>query len=100
MAALIVRPFCNARENRRRRFLGADLLEEQGLNRFRSIALLFVCVLCAGPVSAQRNLQPPAGYPPQLTSELKQLEQAALTSDYAWTQLAHLTNNIGPRLAG
>ena len=49
---------------------------------------------------AQRNFQTPPPYPPQLTAELKQLREAALTSDYAWQQLAHLTNNIGPRPAG
>jgi hypothetical protein len=32
--------------------------------------------------------------------ELKQLQQAALTSDYAYRQVAHLSNNIGPRLTG
>jgi carboxypeptidase Q len=32
--------------------------------------------------------------------ELKQLQQAALTSNYAYRQVAHLTNNIGPRLSG
>jgi carboxypeptidase Q len=31
---------------------------------------------------------------------LKQLQQAALTSDYAYRQVAHLANNIGPRLSG
>lgn len=51
-------------------------------------------------LNAQRNLQPPPPYPAQLTAELKQLQQAALASDYAWNQLAHLTNNIGPRPAG
>lgn len=50
--------------------------------------------------SAQRNLQAPPSYPPQLAGELKQIQQAALASDYAWNELAHLTNNIGPRLAG
>ena len=49
---------------------------------------------------AQRNLQPPPSYPPQLAAELKQIQRAALASDYAWNQLAHLTNNIGPRPAG
>ncbi len=49
---------------------------------------------------AQRNFQPAAQYPPQLTAELKQLQDAALKSNYAWEQLAHLTNNIGPRPAG
>ena len=33
-------------------------------------------------------------------SDLKRLEQAALTSDYAYKQVAHLANNIGPRLTG
>src|SRR5947209_19952981 len=50
--------------------------------------------------SAQRNFQQPSPYSPQLTSELKQLQEAALKSDYAWEQLAHLTSNIGPRPAG
>ena len=39
-------------------------------------------------------------YPPQLTADLKQLQQAALASDYAYRQLAHLTDSIGPRLTG
>lgn len=64
---------------------------------FRSVAFLVVCV---SSVLAQRNFQLPAPYPPQLSNELKELQQSALTSDYAWTQLAHLTNNIGPRPAG
>ena len=53
-----------------------------------------------GLVAAQRNFQTPPPYSPQLSAELKQLRQAALASDYAWDQLAHLTNNIGPRPAG
>ena len=28
------------------------------------------------------------------------MQQAALTSDYAYRQVAHLSNNIGPRLSG
>ena len=39
-------------------------------------------------------------YSPTLLSQLKQLHDAALSSDYAYTQLAHLCNNIGPRLSG
>ena len=42
----------------------------------------------------------PVQYPAQLVAELKQLQQAALTSDYAYRQVAHLANNIGPRLSG
>ncbi|HWZ45915.1 MAG TPA: M20/M25/M40 family metallo-hydrolase [Candidatus Saccharimonadales bacterium] len=64
---------------------------------FSNIALILVLTAA---VAAQRNFSQPAAYPPQLTNELKQLQQAALASDYAWLQLAHLTNNIGPRPAG
>ncbi len=39
-------------------------------------------------------------FSPQTLSELKQLQQAALESDYAYRQVAHLANNIGPRLSG
>ncbi|HSU86090.1 MAG TPA: M20/M25/M40 family metallo-hydrolase [Chthoniobacterales bacterium] len=42
----------------------------------------------------------PELYSPQTVSELKKLEHAALTSDYGWRQVAHLANNIGPRLSG
>ncbi len=57
-------------------------------------------LVLTGLVSAQRNFQTPPPYSPQLSAELKQLRQAAMASDYAWEQLAHLTNNIGPRPAG
>src|SRR5258708_23776167 len=62
-------------------------------------ALAFVFLL-TGSVFAQRVAPPAITYPPQLTAQLKQLQQAALCSDYAYQELAHLTNNIGPRLAG
>src|SRR6184192_458894 len=42
----------------------------------------------------------PAIFSPQTLAELKQLQQAALSSDYAYRQVAHLANNIGPRLSG
>ncbi len=42
----------------------------------------------------------PAVFSPQTLSQLKQLQQAALDSDYAYRQVAHLANNIGPRLSG
>src|SRR2546430_5373775 len=70
--------------------------------------LLFFC----GPsVNAQQtpgttsspNASPsptPPIFSPQTLGELKRLQQAALTSDYAYRQVAHLSNNIGPRLTG
>ncbi len=33
-------------------------------------------------------------------ADLKRLQQAALSSDYAYKQVAHLADNIGPRLSG
>src|SRR6266403_2217890 len=73
--------------------------------------LLFSFCLCAPRVDAQQTppvASSPNGSPsptppvfsPQTLSELKQLQQAALESDYAYRQVAHLANNIGPRLSG
>lgn len=42
----------------------------------------------------------PVQYSPQFVAEIKKVQQAALESDYAYRQLAHLSNNIGPRLSG
>src|SRR5438045_3091316 len=42
----------------------------------------------------------PAVFSSQTLADLKRLQQAALTSDYAYTQVARLSNNIGPRLTG
>ncbi|MGA9978833.1 MAG: M28 family peptidase, partial [Candidatus Sulfotelmatobacter sp.] len=38
--------------------------------------------------------------PPQLLEELTAIKSAALADDYAYHQLAHLTENIGPRPTG
>src|SRR5205814_5643238 len=42
----------------------------------------------------------PIVFAEQTLADLKQLRQAALSSDYAYKQVAHLANNIGPRLSG
>src|SRR5215813_9546477 len=39
-------------------------------------------------------------YPVQLLEELSAIKSAALADDYAYQQVAHLTENIGPRLSG
>ena len=81
-------------------------------DRFRQVALLsLILLLCAQRVGAQQtpavvtspNGSPsptPAVFSQQTLSELKQLQKAALESDYAYRQVAHLANNIGPRLSG
>src|SRR2546428_12297261 len=42
----------------------------------------------------------PIVFSAQTLADLKQLQHAALNSDYAYRQVAHLANNIGPRLSG
>ena len=51
----------------------------------------------AAPAASAADL---ANFPPQLLAELSAIKTAALTDDYAYHQLAHLTENIGPRPSG
>src|SRR5436853_835418 len=80
-------------------------------NHFRPTFLFSLLLLCAPPVDAQQtpgtasspNASPsptPPIFSPQTLGDLKQLQQAALNSDYGYRQVAHLANNIGPRLTG
>ena len=63
----------------------------------RALAALLLLVVSAAGLSAQ-----PAGntLSPDTSAALRALQKAALSSDYAYTQLAHLTDSIGPRLSG
>src|SRR5436305_8663045 len=81
-------------------------------NQLRRVALLSLALFLSAqrlvaqqtpPVASSPNGSPsptPPVFSPQTLSELKQLQQAALESDYAYRQVAHLANNIGPRLSG
>jgi hypothetical protein len=51
-----------------------------------------------GPPQATQAQQD--NFPPQLIADLSAIQSAALTDDYAYRQLAHLTENIGPRPSG
>src|SRR5919106_3457798 len=82
------------------------------LNQLRVVFLLSLSLfLCAQRVGAQQTpaetssptaspSSTPAVFSPQTLAELKRLQQAALNSDYAYRQVKHLANNIGPRLSG
>src|SRR4029453_18130363 len=81
-------------------------------NQFRVVFFLSLSLLfCAREVDAQQtpaatsspSASPsptPVVFSAQTLADLKRLQQAALTSDYAYRQVAHLSNNIGPRLTG
>lgn len=70
------------------------------------LAVFFVILVCIVALTASTSAQrrgpqaPAYNYPPQLLEEMKQLQQAALSNDYALKQVAYLCNNIGPRLSG
>jgi carboxypeptidase Q len=51
-------------------------------------------------IAQQPIAPPPVTYSSELLSTLAKLRDAALSSDYAYRQVAHLTENIGPRLSG
>jgi hypothetical protein len=54
----------------------------------------------AAPAPAPSVSPTPVMLSPQTVDELKQLQRSALASDYGYAQVAHLSNNIGPRLSG
>src|SRR5580704_9908986 len=63
----------------------------------------FLCVLLLSASCAWTKTSPPkpaTSFSPELRSQLQSIRDAVLGSDYAWQQLAHLTENIGPRPAG
>jgi len=66
--------------------------------RYVSFAVVILgMALCGSPFSAQT---PSPSWSPETLKQLQRIQQAALADDYAFRQTAHLTDNIGPRLAG
>jgi carboxypeptidase Q len=67
------------------------------------VSFLIFCSSAADGRSATVTPSPtatPIVFSTQTLVDLKQLQQAALNSDYAYRQVAHLADNIGPRLSG
>ena len=58
---------------------------------------LLMSVTVAAP---QENKNTPASFSRETLAELQKIQRVALESDYAYRQLSHLSNNIGPRLSG
>jgi len=84
--------------------------------KHRFVAAFLLGLSCALPAFAQ-NQQPAAppprfatvprmteaqkdNFPPELLDQLEAIKSAALADDYAYRQLIHLTENIGPRPSG
>jgi carboxypeptidase Q len=83
------------------------------LIRTRNISCLpvLLAVLLGAAVAQKPNAPVPSDYerparsaaaslPPALIQELTAIRDAALSDDYAYRQVAHLTENIGPRPVG
>ena len=69
------------------------------MKRVLFLNLVLVCS-AALPVLAQQATPTPLLYSEATLRDLKAVQKAALSSDYAYRQTAYLSNNVGPRLSG
>ncbi len=65
----------------------------------RTVPAILLFLLFAREALAQRA-QTPMAFPPEMQRDLQALQSAAHGSDYAYDQVRHLCDNIGPRLTG
>lgn len=63
---------------------------------FFSLISIFITISAI----AQQTNPTPQLYSEKTISEMKSIQKAALASDYAYNQIAYISNNIGPRLSG
>jgi carboxypeptidase Q len=68
--------------------------------RVNSLRASICAFLLAASLAWSQDAPPPPAFSNELRAQLQAVRDAALNSDYAWHQLAHLTENIGPRPAG
>jgi len=78
----------------------------------RNASLVLLLALAPGILLARKQTVPvnsdyerprsaaTAPLPPELVEQLSAIRDAALTDDYAYQQVAHITENIGPRSVG
>ena len=75
-----------------------------GFRAFLSILLLSRAAYAQpereSPTPSPSPSATPIVFSARTLADLKRLQQTALQSDYAYRQVAHLSNNIGPRLSG
>jgi carboxypeptidase Q len=93
-----------ARESAMRRFLGRLIKYTLLISLVGAIGACSVFAQSPHPDASSTPSASPTATPivfsEQTLADLKRLRQAAFTSDYAFKQVAHLANNIGPRLSG
>ncbi len=75
-------------------------LSSEKINYMKNFFPFLFCFLTAFSVFGQQPTPTPSLYSEKTLEQLKQIQTAALQSDYAYKQLAYLSNNIGPRLSG
>jgi len=64
------------------------------------VILILTLLVAVANIVAQAPSPTPVLYSDATLAEMKQLQAAALASDYAYRQTRYLCNNIGPRLTG
>ena len=64
------------------------------------VTALLSLVCCLASAQKQPATSPTSLFTSDLLHDLATVRDAAMASDYAWQQLAHLTENIGPRPSG
>src|SRR5882672_7955694 len=89
----------------RRQFAGRENMTNIRFARSSTIVVLFSLLLGGlignQTVTARQAAQAAANpFSAATIEQMKRLQEAALKSDYAYKQVQHLTNNIGPRLSG
>src|SRR6186997_3734991 len=66
----------------------------------RPFRIAFLAIFANVITFAQQATPTPQLYSESTLRQLREIQKAALTSDYAYTRTAYLSNNIGPRLSG
>jgi carboxypeptidase Q len=69
-------------------------------NRMSRLPLLCALFLFSVAASSQQPESKKPSFSSRTVSEMERIQSATLASDYAYRQLEHLTDSIGPRLSG
>jgi len=69
-------------------------------NALRRCALAALAAAVFTPILISAQAKPAADWTPPEIERFRQIQSTAMQDDYAYRQTAHLTDNIGPRLAG